>query len=88
MSELDGVKYEQMWITEEETAVVKAMRKKGGKVIAFSDFETEREAFEYVENFPNKVDYWTTKHPEQKFYSTTTKGHTTSVYANYEKKTN
>lgn len=83
---LNGINYTEMLLTDEELAVVKAMRNEGGKVIVFADFKTENEALEYVANFPKRVDYWTSKHPTESFFSTTTEGQKVNVYANYEKK--
>lgn len=83
---LNGINYTEMLLTDEELAVVKAMRSKGGKVIVFADFETEKEALDYAKSFPRSVDYWFSKHPTEKFVSTTTEGQKVNVYANYEKK--
>lgn len=74
-----------MNLTDEELAVVKAMRSEGGKVIVFVDFKTEEEALEYVESFPQKVDLWTGHNVKRKFVNTTTEGQKTNVYANYKK---
>lgn len=85
-TQLNGINYTEMLLTDEELAVVKAMRSKGSRITMFVDLETEKEALEYVENFPRRVDYWTSKHPTETFFSTTTEGQKVNVYANYEKK--
>lgn len=83
---LNGINYTEMSLTDEELAVVKAMRSEGSRIVAFVNLKTEQEALEYVENFPQRVDYWTSKHPTETFFSTTTEGQKVNVYANYEKK--
>lgn len=86
-TQLNGINYTEMLLTDEELAVVKAMRSEGSRIVVFVDFKTENEALDYVVNFPKRVDYWTSHHVKSKFVTTTTEFQKVNVYANYEKKT-
>ena len=78
---LNGINYTEMLLTDEELAVVKAMRKPVTMVNVRINFETEEEAEKYASSFPNRKDYLDSQ-GEDFFYSSTLK---TSIYANYEK---
>lgn len=83
---LNGINYTEMLLTDEELAVVKAMRKTGTSTTVRVEFNTEEEAVSYVENFPNSKPVWTFNYPKMELATTTTEGQKTSVYASYEKK--
>ena len=79
---LNGVRWTEMLLTDEELAVVKAMREDNSTINVFVNRKDRKEAEEYAESFPNRKDYLDSQ-GEDFFYSSTLK---TSVYANYEKK--
>ena len=81
---LNGINYTEMLLTDEELAVVKAMREKDATINVFVNRNNEKEAEKYASSFPNRKDYLDSQ-VKDFFYSSTLK---TSVYANYEKKTN
>jgi len=83
---LNGINYTEMLLTDEELAVVKAMRKPGTMVNVRINFETEEEAVIYTKDFPNRKSVWTFNHPDIKLATTTTDEQKVSIYANYEKK--
>jgi capsular polysaccharide biosynthesis protein len=79
---LNGINYTEMLLTDEELAVVKAMREEDSIINVFVNRKNEEEAEEYANSFPNRKDYLDSQ-VKDFFYSSTLK---TSVYANYEKK--
>lgn len=81
-TQLNGINYTEMLLTDEELAVVKAMREEDAKINVFVNRNNEKEAEKYASSFPNRKDHLDSQ-SEDFFYSSTLK---TSVYANYEKK--
>lgn len=79
---LNGINYTEMLLTDEELAVVKAMREEDAKINVFVNRKNKKEAEKYASSFPNRKDYLDSQ-VKDFFYSSTLK---TSVYANYEKK--
>lgn len=78
---LNGINYTEMLLTDEELAVVKAMREEDAKINVFVNRNNEKEAEKYASSFPNRKEYLNLQCGDF-FYSSTVK---TSVYANYEK---
>lgn len=79
---LNGINYTEMLLTDEELAVVKAMREKDATINVFVNRKNEKEAVEYANSFP-KVDEALSVAGSDFFYSSNVK---TGVFANYEKK--
>lgn len=79
---LNGVRWTEMLLTDEELAVVKAMREDDSIINVFVNRKNEKEAEKYASSFPNRKSYLGLQ-GEYFFYSSTLK---TSVYANYEKR--
>ena len=84
MPVVNGINYNEKMITDEELAVVEAMREKDATINVFVNRKNEEEAEEYANSFP-KVDEALSVAGSDFFYSSTLK---TNVYANYEKKSN
>lgn len=80
---LNGVRWTEMLLTDEELALVKAMRENDATINVFVNRKNEKEAEEYANSFP-KVDEALSVVGSNFFYSSNMK---TSVYASYEKKT-
>ena len=79
---LNGINYTEMLLTDEELAVVKAMREEDSIINVFVNRNNEKEAKEYAKSFPNRKDCLDSQ-VKDFFYSSTLK---TSIYAKYEKK--
>jgi len=86
MSSLNGVNYTEMYLTDEEFAVVKAMREQEAMVDVKIKFETEEEAVNYTENFPSRKSFWTFNYSDIGLATTTTDEQKVSIYAKYAKK--
>lgn len=84
-TQLNGINYSEQLLTDEEVAVIKAVRN-GGYVNLFVNVETEQEAKRYVESFPNHKEEWTNYHENTNLITITTEGQKTSLYVNYDKK--
>ena len=83
---VNGINYNEKMITDEELAVVEAMRSEGGSIFLFVDLEYEKDAMSYIESFPNKIDYSTHCHEDSPLITAMTDNRT-SVYARYKKVT-
>lgn len=81
---VNGINYNEKMITDEELAVVEAMRLEGGSIFLFVDLESEKDAMSYIESFPNKRDYSTHYHEDSPLITAMTDNRT-SVYARYKK---
>ena len=80
---VNGINYNEKFITDEELAVVEAMRIEGTTINVFVNFDTEQEATDYAESFPNKKNHLTSYNEDKSFiYVGNGK---TSVYAEYGK---
>ena len=78
---VNGINYSEKFITDEELAVVEAMRLQSTAINVFVNFETAQQAIDYAESFPNKKDHLTSYGEGESFvYVATGK---TSVYARY-----
>ncbi|MEG0552774.1 MAG: hypothetical protein RR533_04510 [Carnobacterium sp.] len=79
---LNGVRWTEMLLTDEELAVIKAMREEDSIINVFVNRKNKKEAEKYASSFPNRKDYLDSQ-VKDFFYSSTLK---TSVYANYKKR--
>lgn len=82
---VNGINYNEKMITDEELAVVEAMRL-GGRISIRRLFESEKEAVEYVDSIPNVHPVWTFNWPESGIATVTTKNQKLEVIAEYPKK--
>ena len=85
MTVVNGISYSEKFITDEELAVVEAMRL-GGRISVRRLFESEKEAVEYLDSIPNVNPVWTFNWPESGIAIVTTTKQNLEVVAEYPKK--